>query len=210
MIKAIELAETHGIGLVGVCHSNHFGVAAYYARKAVDRGYIAFASSNAPPNMAPFGGRLRFLGTNPFAVGVPAGREVPLVFDASTSVVARGKIIVAAHSGSSIPEGWVIDPQGRPTTNAKAALEGAVLPFGGPKGSAISFIIDILCGVLTGTSFAHYLNTPEDLQSVQNLSHMWAALRTDLFMPAADFLRRMDEILGLLRHVRRLRGWSEC
>lgn len=199
MIKAIELAETHGIGLVGVCHSNHFGAAAYYARKAVDRGYIGFACSNAPPNMAPFGGRLRFLGTNPFAVGVPAGREMPLVFDASTSVVARGKIIVASHSGSSIPEGWAIDPQGRPTTNAKEALEGAVLPFGGPKGSAISFIIDILCGVLTGASFAHYLNTLEDLQSVQNLGHMCAALRTDLFMPAADFLRRMDEILGMLR-----------
>jgi LDH2 family malate/lactate/ureidoglycolate dehydrogenase len=199
MLKAIELAEGHGVGLVGVCHSNHFGAASHFVQKAVERGHIGFACSNAPPNMAPFGGRVRFLGTNPFAVAVPAGRERPLIFDASSSVVARGKIIVAAHSGSPIPEGWAIDPEGRPTTNAQAGLDGAVLPFGGPKGSAISFLIDILCGVMTGASFAHHLNTLEDLSSVQNLGHTFAALRTDLFMPAAEFSRRMEEILGMLR-----------
>jgi len=132
-------------------------------------------------------------------VGIPAGREKPLIFDSSTSVVARGKIIVAAHSGSPIPEGWAVDPEGRPTTNAKEALAGAVLPFGGPKGSAISFIIDILCGVMTGASFAYYLNTLEDLASVQNLGHMVAAVRPGLFLPAPDFASRMDEILGMLR-----------
>lgn len=199
MEKAIELAETNGIGLVGVCHSNHFGTAAYYVHKAVERGCIGFACSNAPPNMAPFGGKLRFLGTNPFAIGVPAGREKPLVFDTSTSVVARGKIIVAAHAGKDIPEGWAVDTEGRPTTNAKTALAGAVLPFGGPKGSAISFLIDILCGVMTGASFAYYLNTLEDLANIQNVGHMVAALRTDLFLPAAEFGSRMDEILGMLR-----------
>jgi LDH2 family malate/lactate/ureidoglycolate dehydrogenase len=199
MMKAVELAETHGIGLVGVCHSNHFGAASHFVRKALDRGHIGFACSNAPPHMAPYGGMARFLGTNPFAVAVPAGRERPLIFDASSSVVARGKIIIAAHSGSPIPEGWAVDPQGRPTTNAQAALDGAVLPFGGPKGSAISFLIDILCGVLTGASFAHHLNTLENLTKVQNLGHTVAAVRTDLFMPAADFARRMEEILGMLR-----------
>ncbi|MCC7176308.1 MAG: Ldh family oxidoreductase [Bryobacterales bacterium] len=199
MLKALELAEAYGVGMVGTCHSNHFGPASRYVQKAVDRGCIGFACSNAPPNMAPYGGRMRFLGTNPFAVGVPAGRERPLIFDASSSVVARGKIIVAAHSGSPIPEGWAIDPEGRPTTNAQTALEGAVLPFGGPKGSAISFLIDILCGVMTGAGFAHYLNTLEDLSSIQNLGHTFAALRADLFMPAADFARRMEEILGMLR-----------
>jgi LDH2 family malate/lactate/ureidoglycolate dehydrogenase len=78
-------------------------------------------------------------------------------------------------------------------------LDGAVLPFGGPKGSAISFLIDILCGVMTGASFAHHLNTLENLAGVQNLGHTVAALRTDLFMPAADFAKRMEEILGMLR-----------
>ena len=120
----------------------------------MSEGCIGVAISNAPPNMAPFGGKTRFLGTNPVAIGIPAGEEDPLIFDASTSVVARGKIIVAAHTKTPIPEGWAIDPEGYPTTDAEQALAGAVLPFGGPKGSAISFIIDVLCGVLTGASFA--------------------------------------------------------
>jgi LDH2 family malate/lactate/ureidoglycolate dehydrogenase len=130
---------------------------------------------------------------------VPAGHEPPLIFDASTSVVARGKIIVAAHNGQSIPEGWAIDPEGYPTTDAERALAGAVLPFGGAKGSAISFIIDIFCGVLTGAAFARHLNTLEDLSSVQDVGHVLAAVRTDLFLPAAEFARRMDGILGMLK-----------
>jgi LDH2 family malate/lactate/ureidoglycolate dehydrogenase len=200
MEEAVRLAETCGVGYVGVRSSNHFGAAAFYVEKAIRRGCIGCAVSNAPPNMAAFGGRERFLGTNPLAIGIPAGEERPLVFDASSSVVARGKIIVAAERNLPIPEGWAIDPEGRPTTDARAALAGAVLPFGGPKGSAISFIIDILSGVLTGASFALHLNTLENLNAVQNLGHTFVALRTDLFLPAAEFARRMDEILRMLKN----------
>ena len=199
MSAALELADRCGAGFVGVRHSNHFGAAAYYVEQAIARGFIGCAVSNAPPHMAAFGGRARFLGTNPMAVGIPAGKEPPLVFDASSSVVARGKIIMAAHRNLPVPEGWAIDPLGRPTTDAQAALAGAVLPFGGPKGSAISFIIDILSGVLTGASFAYHLNTLENLQAVQNLGHVFAAYRTDLFLPGEEFRRRMDEILGMLK-----------
>ena len=199
MDEALSLAEKCGAGFVGVRNSNHFGAAAFYAERALPRRLIGCAISNAPPNMAAFGGRLRFLGTNPMAVAIPAGEEDPVVFDASSSVVARGKIIMAAHRNLPIPEGWAIDPEGRPTTNAEAALAGAVLPFGGPKGSAISFIIDILSGVLTGASFALHLNTLENLRAVQNLGHVFAAYRTDLFLPAEEFARRMDEILRMLK-----------
>ena len=199
MDEALDLAETAGIGFVGVRRSNHFGSAAFYVKRAIRRGLIGLAISNAPPNMAAFGGRERFLGTNPMAVGIPAGEEEPLIFDASSSVVARGKIIVAAHRGKPIPEGWAIDPEGKPTTDARAALAGAVLPFGGPKGSAISFIIDILSGVLTGASFALHLNTLEDLKTEQNLGQVFAAVRTDLFLPAGDFAKRADEIMRMLK-----------
>ena len=199
MDAAIELAARHGTGFVGVRHSNHFGPAAYYVEKAVAAGQIGLAISNAPPHMAPFGGRTRFLGTNPVAVGVPAGDEPPLIFDASTSVVARGRIIVAAHNRSSIPEGWAVDPEGYGTTDPERALAGAVLPFGGAKGSAISFIIDILCGVLTGAAFATHLNTLEDLSTVQNVGHVLAAVRTDLFVPDDQFRARMDAILRMLK-----------
>ena len=199
MEAALDLAGAHGIGFAGVRHSNHFGPAAYYVEKAVEAGRIGLAISNAPPNMAPHGGKVRFLGTNPVAIGIPAGREAPLIFDASTSVVARGKIIVAAHTGQSIPEGWAVDPDGHSTTDASLALAGAMLPFGGPKGSAISFIIDILCGVLTGAAFASHLNTLEDLTTVQNVGHVLAAVRTDLFITDADFRQRMDAVLAMLK-----------
>jgi LDH2 family malate/lactate/ureidoglycolate dehydrogenase len=199
MEAAVNLAGDCGIGFAGVRRSNHFGAAAFYVEKALRRGYIGCAISNAPPNMAAYGGRERFLGTNPMAIGIPAGKERPLIFDASSSVVARGKIIVAAHRNLPIPDGWAIDPQGRPTTDPHAALAGAVLPFGGPKGSAISFIIDILCGVFTGAAFALHLNTLENLKAEQNLGQVFAALRTDLFLPADEFARRMDEILRMLK-----------
>jgi LDH2 family malate/lactate/ureidoglycolate dehydrogenase len=199
MRRSIEMAHSTGIGFAGVRRSNHFGAAVFYVEQAVREGMIGFATTNAPPNMAPFGGRQRFLGTNPLALGIPAGDEPPLVFDASTSVVARGKIIVAAQTGASIPEGWAVDPHGRPTTDAHTALAGAVLPFGGPKGSAISFIIDILCGVLTGAAFAARLNTLENLDAEQNLGHVLVAIRADLFLPAASFRSRMDEILRSLK-----------
>ena len=199
MRTAIDLARRQGTGFVGVRNSNHFGPAAYYVEQAVAEGLIGVAISNAPPNMAPFGGRIRFLGTNPVAVGVPAGAEDPLIFDASTSVVARGRIIIAAHKKTPIPEGWAVDPEGYPTTDPEAALAGAVLPFGGPKGSAISFIIDILCGVLTGAAFARHINTLENLGAVQNIGHVLAAVRTDLFVSGADFRERMDAILRMLK-----------
>jgi LDH2 family malate/lactate/ureidoglycolate dehydrogenase len=199
MNVALDLARQHGTGFVGVRNSNHFGPAAYYVEQAVGQGYLGLAISNAPPNMAPFGGRTRFLGTNPVAIGVPAGDEPPLIFDASTSVVARGKIIVAAHNRTRIPEGWAIDPDGYVTTDPEQALAGAVLPFGGAKGSAISFIIDILCGVLTGAAFATHLNTLEDLSAVQNVGHVLAAARTDLFMPGDEFRSRMDAVLKMLK-----------
>jgi LDH2 family malate/lactate/ureidoglycolate dehydrogenase len=199
METALDLARQHGTGFVGVRHSNHFGPAAYYVEKAIAAGCIGVAISNAPPNMAPFGGRSRFLGTNPLAIGIPAGRESPLIFDASTSVVARGKIILAAQTGTSIPEGWAVDPEGHPTTDADLALAGAVLPFGGPKGSALSFIIDIACGVLTGAAFASHLNTLEDLSAVQDVGHVLAAIRTDLFLSDEAFRDRMDAILLMLK-----------
>jgi LDH2 family malate/lactate/ureidoglycolate dehydrogenase len=199
MDKAIALAELSGIGFAGVRRSNHFGIGAFYVQKAIHEGFIGFAASNAPPHMAPFGGRARFLGTNPIAVGIPAGQEPPLLFDASTSVVARGKIIVAAQEGKPIPADWAIDADGNPTADANAALAGSVLPFGGAKGSAISFIVDILCGVLTGSGFALNLHRLEDLGAEQNLGHVFAAVRTDLFISGTDFAARMDEILRMLK-----------
>ena len=200
MAAAIDLAREAGLGLVGVRRSNHFGTAAHFVRKAVAADLIGTATTNAPPNMAPFGGRTRFLGTNPIAIGIPAGEEAPLIVDMSTSVVARGKVIVAAQQGAPIPEGWAIDADGRPTTDPERALRGAVLPFGGPKGSALSFVVDLLAGVWTGAAFAVHLNTLEDLTRQQNVGHVMTAMRADLFLSREAFRARMDEALRLLRN----------
>ena len=198
MEVAMELAKGTGIGIAGVRRSNHFGVGAFYVEKAVSAGFIACAISNAPPNMAPFGGRERFLGTNPFAIGIPAASPPHLIFDASSSVAARGKIIAAAKANQPIPPGWALDPSGIPTTDPHEALLGAVLPFGGAKGSAISFLIDVLSGVLTGAAFGPRLNTLENLNALQDVGHVMIAIRRDLFITTEEFDGRIKELFAML------------
>ncbi len=201
MRATLAAARENGVAMAVVRRSNHFGAAGYYVQEALAAGCIGVASSNAPPNMAPWGGRERFLGTNPIAIGIPAGHEEPVLLDMATSIVARGKIIMAAEKGEPIPSGWAIDRQGRPTTDAVAALEGAVLPFGGPKGSAISLILDILCGVLSGASFGRYLGTLDDLGREQDLGHFFAAVDISRLMPVEHFRARMDDLLQQLHGI---------
>ena len=209
MEQAIAAAKEWGIGFATVKRSNHFGAAGYYLEKAVDRECIGLAASNAPPNMAPWGGSQRFLGTNPFAIGIPIKGQEPLIVDMATSVVARGKIILAAQQGRSIPEHWAMDPKGYPTTDPGQALLGAVLPFGGPKGAALSLAIDILCGVLSGAAYGRHLNTLEDLTSEQNLGHCFAAVEVRSFMDIGTFSRRVVDLIHQLKATPLAPGFSE-
>ena len=153
MQLAIAKAESAGVGFVTVRNSNHYGTAAYYAMMALAHDMIGVSITNSPPLMAPWGGRKGFLGTNPLSIAVPAGEERPFVFDMATSVVARGAVILAAKRGDAIPPTWAMNKDGEPTTDAKAALEGAVLPLGGHKGFGLAMAIDILAGVLAGGPF---------------------------------------------------------
>lgn len=189
----LNKAKKSGIACAGVRGSNHFGTGAFYAMKAIEHDMILLVMSNASQTMPPTGGVRPFLGTNPLAVGVPAGREDPFVLDMATSVVARGKIIVAAQKGEKIPKGWAVDKEGNPTTDPHAALEGAVLPFGGPKGYAISMFIDILSGVLTGAGFGKYVNNMyENWNDPQNVGHFFVAINIENFLPLDVFKDRMD------------------
>lgn len=198
--QCLDAAKRHGCGMAGVRHSNHFGTCAYYARKAVEEGFVLIVMSNASQTMPPTGGVRPFLGTNPLCVGVPAGRHLPYVLDMATSVVARGKIIVAAEKNEPIPPGWAIDREGRPTTDAAEALAGSVLPLGGPKGYGIAMFIDLLAGVLTGAGFGpHVHNMYEDWVRPQNVGHLFIALNIDHWMPQSDFRARMDEYIDALK-----------
>ena len=195
MDAAVALSARMGVGIAFVNHSNHCGALGYYVRDAARRGVMAIAASNAPVTMAYHGGRTRAVGTNPLAFAVPRREGPPLVLDLATSAVARGKIIVAASEGRPIPEGWAIDVDGHPTTDAKRALEGSVLPFAGPKGSGLAMMIDLLCGVFAGAAFGRHIGDMyEDWTGPQNVGHVFLAIR-----PADvgdGFFERIEAFVG--------------
>src|SRR5262249_24086132 len=141
-----------GIGIVMAMNSNHFGMAASYLLQALGAGMAAIVFTNASPAMPIWGGRTAFLGTSPLAMAVPSSK-VPLVLDMATSIAARGKIRRAAQRKETIPAGWALDGEGRPTIDAQAAYDGIVLPLGGPKGSGLSLLMEALAGVMTGAAF---------------------------------------------------------
>jgi LDH2 family malate/lactate/ureidoglycolate dehydrogenase len=212
--KALELslqrAKQYGASIIGVKNSNHFGTCAYYALKAVRENCALLVMSNASQTMPPTGGIRPFIGTNPLAVGVPAGEEQPFILDMATSVVARGKIIVSAQKNEPIPPGWAIDKDGNPTEDPHAALVGSVLPVGGAKGYGLSMFIDILSGVLTGAGFGKYVNNMyENWEQPQNVGHLFITIDIDRFLPIALFKARMDTYIRELKAEPKAPGVQE-
>ncbi|MDR6756430.1 LDH2 family malate/lactate/ureidoglycolate dehydrogenase [Mycoplana sp. BE70] len=211
MNQAIHMAREFGIGLVSVNNSTHFGMAACYVLQAVEAGYIALVFTNASRAMPPWGGKQALLGTSPFAAGAPSGKEVPYVLDMSPAVAARGKIRRAARHGQDIPLGYALDKEGRPTTDPNAALDGGVvLPIGGPKGSAISMLMDIFGGVFSGAAFAGGVaNQFEDFERPQNVGHFFLAIRPGLFVTEDGFRQRMDDLVRAVHDCPRAEGFDE-
>ena len=203
---AMEKAEAVGSGWVSVCNSNHFGIAGYYSFKAVERDLIGWAMTNTPPLVSPLWGAERMLGTNPIAVAFPGKDEPPVVIDMSTSGVSFGVVEMALRNQKTLPEGLLIDSDGRPSTRPSDFVSGgALLPLGGDrisgghKGYCLAAMIDLLCGVLSGANwgpfippFPHYLKQPE--RSVgKGLGHLFGAFRIDGFMEPEEFKSRVDE-----------------
>ncbi|MEO3431420.1 Ldh family oxidoreductase [Pelagibius sp. CAU 1746] len=149
----LEMTAETGIAYVGCCNSNHLGALAPYALKACERGFLLIGGSNAASTMAPWGGREARLGNNPLSIAAPCPEPPHFILDMAMSVAARGRVRRAEREGTPIPEGWALDPEGRPTTDPAAALAGFLLPFGGHKGSGLSQAIDLLAGVATGARF---------------------------------------------------------
>src|SRR4051812_33090946 len=151
--EAIRRAKEFGVGWTAVANSNHFGVAAYHLEPVAQAGLVGLAMGNSPAAMPAWGGKRALFGTNPVAAVFPRRAGPPLVIDVSLSAVARGKIMVAARDGKPIPEGWAVDKEGRPTTDAKAALEGSMLPAGGAKGAMLALTVELLACALSGAAF---------------------------------------------------------
>ena len=195
--EAMDMAREFGIGIVSAYRSTHFGMAACYVLPALEAGFISMVFSNASRAMPPWGGREALLGTNPFAAGAPAGRQQPFLLDMSPAVAARGKVRRAARRGEAIPIGYALDKEGRPTTDPNAALDGGVvLPIGGPKGSGISMLMDIMGGVISGAGCAGDVGSQFlDFDHTQNVGHFFLAMKPDLFVSKAAYLDRMDTLV---------------
>jgi LDH2 family malate/lactate/ureidoglycolate dehydrogenase len=204
---ALQLARQYGTGIVGVCHSNHFGACSYYAQKAVEQKMILIVLSNAPKSIAPTGGIRPFFGTNPIAIGIPAGSEPPFLLDMATSVTARGKIVLAQQKGDSIPADWAINARGETTTDPNEALQGSLLPIGGAKGYGLAMFVDIICGLLTGAAVGEHVGGLYDLGTgPQDVGHLFLAIDVARFMPYEQFQNRMDAYIRQIKAVPRQEG----
>jgi LDH2 family malate/lactate/ureidoglycolate dehydrogenase len=167
---------------------------------------IGIVLSNASPQIAPTGGAEKLLGNNPWSVAVPAGKRFPVVLDMANSVVARGKIRLAAKEGSQIPNDWAVALNGEPTTDPKAALAGFLLPIGGYKGYGITLMVDLLTGVLANSSYGPRVNGMDIVDAVGGVGHTFIALSISAFDEVAVFKARMDAYIDELKESKKAKG----
>lgn len=191
MAKAIDMAKIFGIGMVSVKHSNHFGMSAWVVQQALDAGLMSLVFTNSSPALPVWGGKSKLMGVSPIACGAP-GNEHPFILDMAPSVAARGKIYKAKRRGEKIPKDWALDAEGRQTDDPAAALEGVMLPMGGPKGSALAIMMDVFSGVLSGSAFAGHVTNPYDPSRPADVGHFLVAIKPDLFMSMEEFKERME------------------
>jgi LDH2 family malate/lactate/ureidoglycolate dehydrogenase len=192
MKAAIDMAEQYGIGMVSIKHSNHFGMSAWVVQQAIDAGMMSLVFTNSSPALPVWGGKSKLMGVSPIACGAPAGKEKPFILDMAPSIAARGKIYKAKRRGEQIPGDWALDANGAPTQDPTRALEGVMLPMGGPKGSALSIMMDVFSGVFSGSAFAGHVTNPYDPSKPADVGHFIVAIKPNLFMTIEDFKGRMD------------------
>ena len=193
------LAPRTGIAAAGIANSHHFGAAGYHVERMAERGLIGLAFGNSPQAIAPWGGSKGVFGTNPIAFAAPRREAPPLVIDMGLSKVARGNIMVAARAGEPIPEGWALDADGKPTTDAAAAMEGTMVAMGDAKGTALVMMVEILAVALTASNFGY--------EASSFFTAEGPAPRTGQFLMAIDpygfsagaFADRLEDLIAAVR-----------
>ncbi len=206
---AINNAKKTGIGLVAVKNSGHYGLSGYYAEQAVKKKLISIIFTNAPPAIAPHGALKTLFGTNPICFGTPTASKIPFILDTSVSMINRGKIRVAAKLGNKIPEGVALDKYGKPTTDAKKALEGVQLPIAGFRGSGLAWMVDILSGVFTGGNHAGRVKDPfNDFSAPQNIGHLFIVMKQGLFV-GNSYNKRIKENIKIIKKLPKKKGIKE-
>jgi LDH2 family malate/lactate/ureidoglycolate dehydrogenase len=207
--ESIARAKQHSVGIVSVRNSNHFGTCMYFTRMGAQSGCISILMSNGGPNMAPWGGRKKKIGTNPWSIAVPAGKHGAVVMDMANSGVARGKIYLANKRREPIPNDWAIDKDGRPTTDPQAAIEGFILPMAGHKGYVMGVMVDILSGVLSGGAYLDQVHGPYDPVNKSGASHLVISLNVATFLPLAEFEQRIADYIVSLKDVPLAQGHQQ-
>ena len=213
MNEAIQRAEKTGAGFVAARNSTHFGAAAYYAMMPLEHDMIGIAMTNTVPGVVAPGSSKPAVGTNPLAVAIPAGQKSPLVLDMATSVIAAGKLEIARRAGQSIPEGWLVDGDGKPVTDITKRVwgEGGLLPLGGApshgayKGFGLGLIVDILSGVLSGSTIGLRHEGPPEARGNYG-DHFFGALRIASFLPVEQFGKTMDDAMDALEALPTIPG----
>ena len=206
--QAIRNAKKTGIGLVGVKRSGHYGLSGYYAEQAVKKNLVTMIYTNAPPAIAPHGSIKSLFGTNPICFGTPTGSKIPFILDTSISMINRGKIRVAARNNKKIPEGVALDKFGKPTTDAKKALQGIQLPIAEFRGSGLAWMVDILSGVLTGGNHAGKVKDPfDDFTGPQNIGHLFLTFKPNLFVK--NYNQRIKENIKIIKRLPKIKGIKE-
>jgi LDH2 family malate/lactate/ureidoglycolate dehydrogenase len=208
MELAIKKAKESGVGIVTVRNSRHYGMSAYYSMLALPHDMIGIAMTNASRQVVPTFGREARFGTNPISFAVPAKDEKPFVLDMATTTAAAGKLELAIRLGKPVPTGWALNEKAEPTTDPKVAQRARrLLPLGGSresgshKGYGLGILVEILCGVLTGTVTA--LNTNQEPRG-----HFFGAINPAAFRPAAEFTADMDRLISELKSTPPVAGES--
>jgi LDH2 family malate/lactate/ureidoglycolate dehydrogenase len=208
-VLAVERARRFGVGVVGVRNSNHFGTAMYWTRRAAADGCVAVLTTNASPAMAPWGGREKVLGTNPWSIAAPGADGRVVAVDIANTAVARGKIYLAKNRGESIPETWALGPDGAPTTDPAEGVLGVILPMAGHKGYAITFLMDVLSGALTGSGVGTEVRGPYEPEGSSRCGHLFLALDPAAFGEPADYAARVEHLVSEVKGVPPARGFDE-
>lgn len=188
---AIEKAKQFGISAVGVRNSNNFGTAGYFGDMAAREGMVAMVYANAAPAIAPTGGTKTIFGTNPFCYAFPGGDGNPVLLDMATTVVARGKIRLAAKNGEKIPTTWAIGPDGEPTDDPNEALKGSLLPIAGYKGYGLSMFVDLFAGLLTGSAHAGDVKNLSKMDEDSGNGHLFVVIDAKHFLDDESMVKEM-------------------
>ncbi len=207
MGMSVGKAREFGIGCCLVRNTNNIGILSFYTLWAAQEKMVGIVMANGAASMSPWGGAEAFFGTNPLSISVPGNAGAPpVVLDMSSTVVARGKIRRADRLKEGIPLGWAFDGTGTPTTDPAEALKGTLMPIGGPKGSGLALMIDVLAGMLSGSQYGPQIRTFHQLEGPTGVGVFMLAIDIERFMPLGQFTALFRTYLASIKASRKAKG----